>query len=47
MNDKQSLIGLQFMRLGMLALVTGMLFGVIAGFQFLFPEFLKELQFAK
>ena len=41
------MIGLQFMRLGMLSLVAGMLFGVIAGLQFLFPEFLKELQFAK
>ena len=39
--------GLRFMRLGMLALGTGMLFGVIGGFQFLFPEFLQELLFTK
>jgi nitric oxide reductase subunit B len=47
MNDKQNMIGLQFMRLGMLSLVAGMLFGVIAAFQFLFPEFLPGLQFSK
>jgi len=47
MNDNQSTIGLQFMRLGMLALAAGMLFGVIGGFQFLFPEFLRELLFTK
>ena len=40
-------IGLRFMRLGMLALAIGMLFGVIGGFQFLFPEFLRELLFTK
>ncbi|MDH3588559.1 MAG: cbb3-type cytochrome c oxidase subunit I [Gammaproteobacteria bacterium] len=39
--------GLKFMRLGLLALATGMLFGVIGGFQFLFPEFLRELLFTK
>lgn len=39
--------GLRFMRLGMVALATGMLFGVIGGFQFLFPEFLQELLFTK
>jgi len=39
--------GLRFMRLGVLALATGMLFGVIGGFQFLFPEFLQELLFTK
>ena len=42
-----NLIGLNFMRLGMLALAVGMLFGVIGGFQFLFPEFLRELLFTK
>jgi nitric oxide reductase subunit B len=47
MNDYQSLIGLKFLRLGMLALAAGMLFGVIGGFQFLFPEFLRELLFTK
>ena len=39
--------GLQFLRLGLLALAAGMLFGVIGGFQFLFPEFLRELLFTK
>lgn len=43
----KSLAGLRFMRLGMLALAVGMLFGVIGGFQFLFPEFLRELLFTK
>jgi cbb3-type cytochrome oxidase subunit 1 len=41
------LIGLRFMRLGMLALAVGMGFGVIGSFQFLFPEFLGELLFTK
>lgn len=40
-------LGLNFMRLGMLALGGGMFFGVIGGFQFLFPEFLQELLFTK
>ena len=39
--------GLRFMRLGMLALAAGMFFGVIGGFQFLFPDFLRELLFTK
>ena len=39
--------GLRFMQLGILALAAGMLFGVIGGFQFLFPEFLRELLFTK
>lgn len=48
MNDTAgSLIGVRFMRLGLLALAAGMLFGVIGGFQFLFPEFLRELLFTK
>jgi len=47
MNDSQHLIGLKFLRLGMLALAAGMFFGVIGGFQFLFPEFLRELLFTK
>lgn len=42
-----SVVGLRFMRLGMAALALGMLFGVIGGFQFLFPEFLRELLFTK
>jgi len=42
-----SFAGLRFMRLGMLALAAGMFFGVIGGFQFLFPEFLQELLFTK
>ena len=41
------LIGLRFMRLGILALAAGMCFGVIGSFQFLFPEFLQELLFTK
>ena len=47
MSKDDSLIGLKFMRLGMLALAVGMFFGVIGGFQFLFPEFLRELLFTK
>ncbi len=47
MTKDDSLIGLKFMRLGMLALAVGMFFGVIGGFQFLFPEFLRELLFTK
>ncbi|MGI9200977.1 MAG: cbb3-type cytochrome c oxidase subunit I [Woeseiaceae bacterium] len=43
----QSFAGLRFMRLGMLALAAGMFFGVIGGFQFLFPDFLQELLFTK
>ena len=39
--------GLRFMRLGLMALAVGMLFGVIGGFQFLFPDFLQELLFTK
>ncbi|MFQ5547062.1 MAG: cbb3-type cytochrome c oxidase subunit I [Woeseia sp.] len=45
MSDR--LIGLRFLRLGMLSLAVGMLFGVIGAFQFLFPEFLQELLFTK
>ena len=37
------MIGIHFMRLGMLALALGLFFGVIGSFQFLFPEFLEEL----
>jgi len=47
MNNHQDMIGLKFLRLGMLALAAGMFFGVIGGFQFLFPEFLRELLFTK
>ena len=46
-TDTSHFTGLRFMRLGMLALAIGMLFGVIGGFQFLFPEFLQELLFTK
>ena len=46
-TEATPLIGLRFMRLGILALAAGMLFGVIGGFQFLFPEFLQELLFTK
>lgn len=45
-RDKD-LVGLNFLRLGMLSLGGGMFFGVIGGFQFLFPEFLQELLFTK
>jgi nitric oxide reductase subunit B len=47
MINNANVIGLKFLRLGMLALAAGMLFGVIGGFQFLFPEFLRELLFTK
>ena len=47
MMNGQSDAGLRFMRLGILALAAGMFFGVIGGFQFLFPEFLRELLFTK
>ena len=46
-TQQQDFAGLRFMRLGMLALAAGLLFGVIGGFQFLFPEFLRELLFTK
>jgi nitric oxide reductase subunit B len=46
-TDTSHFAGLRFMRLGMAALAVGMLFGVIGGFQFLFPEFLRELLFTK
>jgi nitric oxide reductase subunit B len=47
MTNGDTFAGLRFMRLGMLALAVGMLFGVIGGFQFLFPDFLRELLFTK
>ncbi|PKL95337.1 MAG: cytochrome C oxidase subunit I [Gammaproteobacteria bacterium HGW-Gammaproteobacteria-8] len=43
----ESVTGVRFMRLGLLALAAGMLFGVIGSFQFLFPDFLRELLFTK
>ena len=46
-NQNHSFAGLRFMRLGMMSLAAGMFFGVIGGFQFLFPEFLQELLFTK
>lgn len=46
-GNTNTLIGLRFIRLGILALAVGMFFGVIGGFQFLFPEFLRELLFTK
>ena len=46
-SDNSAVGGLRFMQLGMVALAIGMLFGVIGGFQFLFPEFLQELLFTK
>ena len=47
MTNGDTFAGLRFMRLGMLSLAVGMLFGVIGGFQFLFPDFLRELLFTK
>ena len=47
MTNDITFAGLRFMRLGMLALAVGMFFGVIGGFQFLFPDFLRELLFTK
>jgi len=47
MSENQNMIGLRFLQLGMLALAAGMLFGAIGGFQFLFPEFLRDLLFTK
>ena len=41
------MIGLRFMRLGVITLAIGLFFGVIGGFQFLFPDFLRELLFTK
>jgi nitric oxide reductase subunit B len=42
---QNDLIGLNFLRLGIVSLAIGMFFGVIGGFQFLFPDFLQELLF--
>ncbi len=46
-TQARDLTGLRFMRLGMMALSAGLLFGVIGGFQFLFPDFIRELLFTK
>ena len=46
-EDRGAVVGLRFMRLGLVVLAVGMLFGVIGGFQFLFPEFLQQLLFTK
>ena len=46
-TQEKSMAGLRFIRLGILALAVGMFFGVIGGFQFLFPDFLQELLFTK
>ena len=46
-GNGNEMIGIRFMRLGMMALAAGMFFGVIGGFQFLFPQFLQELLFTK
>jgi nitric oxide reductase subunit B len=42
-----TMIGLRFMRLGILSLGVGLFFGVIGGFQYLFPDFIRELLFTK
>jgi nitric oxide reductase subunit B len=39
--------GLLFVLVGLAALLCGVLFGTIAGFQFLYPEFLEQLPFYK
>lgn len=46
-SENAGFSGLRFMQLGLAALAVGMFFGVIGGFQFLFPEFLQELLFTK
>ena len=46
-SNTDTLVGLRFIRLGILALAVGMFFGVIGGFQFLFPDFVRELLFTK
>ncbi len=45
--ERPNHVGLWFLSLGVLALMAGMLFGTIGGFQFLYPEFLQELPFVK
>jgi nitric oxide reductase subunit B len=46
-TESQEPVGLWFILLGLLALTGGMLFGVIGGLQFLYPDFLTELPFFK
>jgi nitric oxide reductase subunit B len=43
----ESHAGLWFVVLGLVALLGGVLFGTLAGFQFLYPEFLEQLPFHK
>ena len=45
MNNTRELVGLRFLMLGTCALGLGVLFGVIGGFQFLFPGFLEQLSY--
>ncbi|MFT5141362.1 MAG: nitric oxide reductase subunit B, partial [Rhodothermales bacterium] len=45
MTNTRNLIGLRFMIMGSAALAAGVVFGVIGGFQFLFPQFLDALSF--
>jgi nitric oxide reductase subunit B len=45
MSNTRNLIGLRFMMMGSAALAAGVVFGVIGGFQFLFPQFLEALSF--
>lgn len=40
-------IGLLFVTLGLVSLLAGILFGAIAAFQFVFPEFLNQFSFVK
>ena len=46
-TSNETMVGLKFVKLGLLALAAGMLFGVVGGFQYLFPEFIRELVFTK
>jgi nitric oxide reductase subunit B len=40
-------IGVLFVSTGLIALLFGMFFGCIGAFQFVFPDFLKEISFVK
>ncbi|MBI4930356.1 MAG: cbb3-type cytochrome c oxidase subunit I [Bacteroidetes bacterium] len=39
--------GIWFVSMGLISLLVGMFFGCIAAFQFIFPDFLKEISFVK
>jgi nitric oxide reductase subunit B len=44
-NPPRNLVGLRFLMMGTAALAAGVVFGVIGGFQFIFPQFLEALSF--